>query len=101
MYSPEPATHLKEKSIMVTTARPPITEVMRVTTFDTLEFEDRDWEGPKAHGELLTYTSRTASASLRITRGGKAIFDKDYAAKKTIVVDGNVVHLPVGAGPEL
>ncbi len=86
---------------MVTKVARPITEVLRVTTFDTLEFEDRDWAGPVAKGELLTYTSKTAGASLRITRGGKPIFDKDYGANKTITVDGNVVHLPVGAGPEI
>jgi hypothetical protein len=78
----------------------PITEVLRVAVFDTVEFEDRDWDGPKPLGELLTYTSLSPTSSLRVTRGGKAIFDKDYPAKKTITIDGNVIHLPVGAKKE-
>ena len=48
-------------------------------------------DGPKAQGELLTYTSRVAGASLKATRGGKTIFDNDYGAHKTITIGGNVV----------
>lgn len=80
---------------------PPGLEVLRVTTFDTVEFEDKDWDGPKAQGELLTYTSRVTGASLKVTRGGKTIFDKDYGAHKTITIDGNVIHLPPGPGKEI
>ena len=30
----------------------------RVVEFDTVEFEDNDWDGPHPHGEFLTYTSK-------------------------------------------
>jgi hypothetical protein len=76
-------------------------EVLRVTTFDTVEFEDNDWDGPHPVGELLTYKSKSPTSSLKVTRGGKTVFDKDYAKGKTITIDGNVIHLPEKPGPEI
>ena len=76
-------------------------EVLRVSTFDTVEFDDGDWDGPHAQGELLTYKSKNNAASLRVTRGGGVVFDKDYGSGKTITIDGNVIHLPEGPKKEV
>jgi hypothetical protein len=76
-------------------------EILRVTTFDTLEFEDGDWDGPDRDDDVLSYKSKTAAASLKITRGGVTVFDKDYPKGKVITCVGNVVHLPEGVGPEI
>jgi hypothetical protein len=71
-------------------------EVLRVTTFDTVALDDRDWDGPTPQGELLTYKSKTNSASIKVTRGSSVIFDKDFSVGKMITIDGNVIHLPEG-----
>ena len=76
-------------------------EILRVAVFTTVEFEDGDWDGPHAEDELLTYKSKTAAASLKVTLNGGTIFDKDYPRGKKITIDGNVIHLPEGAGPEI
>jgi hypothetical protein len=44
-------------------------EKMRVVAFDTVDLDDGDWDGPTAHGEFLSYTSKHAAAS--ITRLGQ------------------------------
>ena len=76
-------------------------EILRVTTFDTLEFEDGDWDGPRREDDLLSYKSKNAAASLKVTLNGATVFDKDYPKGKVITLDGNVIHLPEGAGPEI
>ena len=81
------------------TPRP--TEKLRVIAFDTVEFEDGDWDGPHPNGEFLTYTSKHAAASLRVTKGGKQVLDGDYGAKKTFLIDDDVIHVPEGLGKEI
>jgi hypothetical protein len=76
-------------------------EIPRVMAFDTLEFEDGDWDGPDRDDDVLSYKSKTAAASLKITRGGVTVFDKDFPKGKEIRCAGNVVHLPEGVGPEV
>jgi hypothetical protein len=76
-------------------------EKMRVVAFDTVDLDDGDWDGPTAHGEFLTYTSKHAAASIRVTKGGKVVLDGDYGAKKTVLIDDDVIHLPEGIGKEL
>ena len=76
-------------------------EKVRVVHFDTVDLDDRDWDGPAPHGEFLTYTSKHAAASIRVTRGGKVVLDGDYAAKKTVLIDDDVIHLPEGMGREM
>lgn len=76
-------------------------EIVRVAAFTTVEMEDNDWDGPHAEDELLTYKSKTATASLKVTLNGTVVFDKDYPKGKKITIDGNVIHLPEGAGPEI
>ncbi len=76
-------------------------EKPRVLAFDTVELDDGDWEGPTPHGEFLTYTSKHAAASIRVTKGGKQVFDMDYGEKKTVLIDDDVIHLPEGAGREI
>ena len=53
----------------------------RVVEFDTVEFEDNDWDGPHPHGEFLTYTSKNESASIKVTKNGKVVLDGDYRSK--------------------
>jgi hypothetical protein len=76
-------------------------EKIRVIAFDTVELDDNDWAGPTPQGEFLTYTSKHGSASIRVTKGGKVILDVDYGAKKTLLIDDDVIHMPEGAGPEI
>ena len=52
-------------------------------------------------GELLTYTSRHDLASIKVMCGPAVVFDLDYGAKKTVTIDGNVIHLPEGAKKEV
>ena len=75
-------------------------EKIRVIAFDTVELDDNDWEGPTPHGEFLTYTSKHGAASIRVTKAGKAVLDVDYGAKKTVLIDDDVIHVPEGAGPQ-
>jgi hypothetical protein len=70
-------------------------EVLRVTTFDTVELDDNDWDGPKPLGKLLTYKSKHDAAFIW---GSSVVFDKDYPGGKTVTIDGNIIHLPEGAG---
>lgn len=72
-------------------------EILRITTFTNVQFEDSDWDGPHREDDLVTYKSKVASASLKVTLGGAVVFDKDYAKGKVITIDGNVIHLPEGA----
>ena len=74
---------------------------LRVVVFTSIEMEDGDWAGPTPQGELLTYKSTNATASLKAVRDGTVVFDQDYGDKKVIYIDGNVLHLPEGAGPEI
>ena len=76
-------------------------EKIRVIAFDTVELDDKDWAGPTPHGEFLTYTSKNAAASIKVTKGGKVVLDVDYGAKKTLLIDDDVIHMPEGAGPEI
>ena len=76
-------------------------EILRVTTFTTVEFEDGDWDGPDRDDDMLTYKSKNNAASLKVTLNGVAVFDQDYPKGKKITIDGNVIHLPEGAGPEI
>jgi hypothetical protein len=76
-------------------------EVLRVTTFDTVELDDGDWDGPKRDEDVMTYKSKHGAASIRITRGGSPIFDKDFPANKEVRIVGNVIHLPEGATGEI
>jgi hypothetical protein len=65
-------------------------EKVRVVAFDTVDLDDGDWEGPTPHGEFLTYTSKHAAASIRVTKGGKVVLDGDYDARKTVLIDDDV-----------
>ena len=58
-------------------------------------------DGPQHVGELLTYTSRHDLASIKVMCGPAVVFDLDYGAKKTVTIDGNVIHLPEGAKKEV
>jgi hypothetical protein len=84
----------KEKNIMAD-------EKLRVTTFDVVALDDNDWDGPHPQGELLTYKSKHAAASIKVTRGSTVVFDRDYDGGKTLIIDGNVIHLPEGAKGEI
>ena len=77
------------------------TEVVRVASFTTVEFEDGDWDGPHRQDDLVSYKSKNNTASLRVTLNGKVVFDKDFPKGKTILIDDDVIHLPEGAGPEI
>ena len=76
-------------------------EKMRVVAFDTVDLDDGDWDGPTPNGEFLTYTSKPAAASIRVTKGGKVVLDGDYGARKTLLIDDDVIHLPEGLGQEI
>jgi hypothetical protein len=76
-------------------------EKVRVVAFDTVELDDGDWEGPHPQGEFLTYTSKHGAASIRVTKGGKAVVDGDYGARMTVLIDDDVIHLPEGLGREI
>ncbi|HEY2133833.1 MAG TPA: hypothetical protein VGH36_12815 [Acetobacteraceae bacterium] len=76
-------------------------EKPRVVEFDTVEFEDGDWDGPHPQGEFLTYTSKNDTASIKVTKNGKVVLDGDYRARKTFLIDDDVIHLPDGLGPEV
>ena len=76
-------------------------EKRRVIAFDTVDLDDGDWDGPTPKGEFLTYTSKHAAASIRVTKGGKVVVDGDYGAKKTVLIDDDVIHLPEGMGREI
>jgi hypothetical protein len=76
-------------------------EVLRVATFTEVDLDDRDWDGPVPKGELLTYTSKSPTSSIRVRRGGAVVFDQDYDRGKTIIIDGDVIHLPEGAKKEI
>jgi hypothetical protein len=77
------------------------TEKLRVVAFDTVELDDGDWDGPTPLGEFLTYTSKHAAASIRVTKGGKQVLDGDFGAKKTVLINEEVIHLPEGLGKEI
>ena len=76
-------------------------EVVRVAKFTTVEFEPGDWDGPHREDDLLTYKSKNATASLKVTLNGKVVFDKDYPKGKTITIAEDTIHLPEGEGPEI
>jgi hypothetical protein len=76
-------------------------EKLRVVAFDTVQLDDGDWAGPTPQGEFLTYTSKHAAASIKVTKGGKVVLDADYGAKKTVLIDEEVIHLPEGIGGEV
>jgi hypothetical protein len=76
-------------------------EKLRVVAFDTVELDDGDWDGPKPQGDFLTYTARHDAASIRVTKSGKVVLDADYGARKTVMIDEDVVHLPEGIGGEI
>jgi hypothetical protein len=76
-------------------------EKVRVVAFDTVDLDDGDWDGPTPHGEFLTYTSKHAAASIRVTKGGKVVLDGDYGARKTVLIDDDVIHLPEGLVSEI
>jgi len=76
-------------------------EILRIVAFDTVQIEDNDWDGPHQHEDVMTYTSKTATASIKITRGAATVLDGDFTkAGKSIRIVGNVIHLPEGLGPE-
>jgi len=76
-------------------------EKLRVVAFDTVELDDGDWDGPHPQGEFLTYTSKHAAASIKVTKSGKVVLDADYGARKTVLIDDDVIHLPEGIGGEI
>ena len=76
-------------------------EKRRVIAFDTVDLDDGDWDGPVPKGQFLTYTSKHAAASIRVTKGGKVVVDGDYGARKTVLIDDDVIHLPEGMGKEV
>jgi len=76
-------------------------EKLRVLAFDTVELDDGDWDGPSPNGEFLTYTSKHAAASIKVTKHGKTVLDADFGARKTVMIDDDVIHVPEGAGKEI
>jgi hypothetical protein len=88
-HGPDTASLLKGKLNMP--------EVPRVLVFTSITMEDNDWDGPNPKGELLTYTAKTASASLTVKLNNQVVFDHDFRQGKTIVIDDDVIHLPEGA----
>jgi hypothetical protein len=76
-------------------------EKLRVLAFDTVALDEGDWDGPHPHGEFLTYTSKHAAASIKVTKAGKVVLDADYGAKKTVLIDDDVIHIPEGIGREV
>jgi hypothetical protein len=76
-------------------------EKLRVVAFDTVQLDDGDWDGPHPQGEFLTYTSKHAAASIKVTKDGKVVLDADYGARKTVLIDDDVIHLPEGIGGEI
>ena len=77
-------------------------EKLRVIAFDTVQIEDNDWDGPQQNEDVMTYKSKTATASIKITRGAATVLDGDFrTAGKEIKIVGNVIHLPEGLGPEV
>jgi hypothetical protein len=76
-------------------------EKLRVTTFDVVALDDGDWDGPHPQGELLIYKTKHDLASIKVTRGNTVVFDLDYGPNKSIIIDGNVIHLPEGAKREV
>jgi hypothetical protein len=76
-------------------------EKLRVVAFDTVELDDGDWDGPHPQGEFVSYTSKHAAASIKVTKHGKVVLDGDYGAKKTLLIDDDVIHLPEGIGREI
>src|SRR6267378_465779 len=59
-------------------------EVVRIAAFTTVEFEPGDWDGPHRDDDVLTYKSRTNTASLKVVRDPTVVFDLDYPKGKTI-----------------
>jgi len=50
----------------------------------------------------MTYKSKTATASIKITRGAATVLDGDFTKSGAqIRIVGNVIHLPEGLGPEV
>lgn len=76
-------------------------EKVRVIHFDTVDLDDGDWDGPHPQGEFLSYTSKHAACSIRVTRAGKVVVGGDYGARKTVLIDDDVIHLPEGMGKEI
>jgi hypothetical protein len=76
-------------------------EKLRVVAFDTVELDDGDWDGPHPQGEFVSYTSKHAAASIKVTKHGKVVLDGDYGAQKTLLIDDDVIHLPEGIGREI
>ncbi|MFL6209515.1 MAG: hypothetical protein ACJ74W_11730 [Pyrinomonadaceae bacterium] len=76
-------------------------EIPRIFVFTTVDFEDGDWDGPHRDDDILTYKSKNATASLKITHNGATVFDKDFPKNKTFTVVGDVIHIPEGALPEV
>jgi hypothetical protein len=77
-------------------------EKLRIIAFDTVQIEDNDWDGPQQNEDVMTYKSKTATASIKITRGGSTVLDGDFRKAGTqIKIVGNVIHLPEGLGPEV
>jgi hypothetical protein len=89
-----PQAHYKGRKTMAD-------EKLRVLAFDTVQLDDGDWDGPAPHGEFLTYTSKHAAASIKVTKDGKTVLDADFGAKKTVMIDDDVIHVPEGAGVEI
>jgi hypothetical protein len=54
-------------------------EKLRVATFDTVPLDDGDWDSPQHLGELLTYKSKHAAASIKVTRAFQASEGRDDA----------------------
>lgn len=76
-------------------------EKLRVLAFDTVQLDDGDWDGPHPQGEFLTYTSKHDAASIKVTKLGKTVLDADFGAKKTVLIDDDVIHIPEGIGREI
>jgi hypothetical protein len=77
-------------------------EKLRIIAFDTVQIEDNDWDGPHQNEDVMTYKSKTATASIKITRGAATVLDGDFTkAGAQIRIVGNVIHLPEGLGPEV
>jgi hypothetical protein len=77
-------------------------EKLRIIAFDTVQIEDNDWDGPQQNEDVMTYKSKTATASIKITRGTATVLDGDFRKAGTqIKIVGNVIHLPEGLGSEI
>jgi hypothetical protein len=75
-------------------------EVIRVAAFDTIQFDDGDWDGPNRDEDVMTYKAKHGGASITVKKNGAVVFDADYDQGKQVRIVGSTVHLPEGGVPD-